>query len=594
MKTLSLLLTLILSFNCVAVAPYGIKGQNQSQTLYSNVHQTPNNQVTNLGGINALIETGNKNILENPGFEHSLFSTGWIESGTGTDTAELSVVIDGKKSFKTVTSAQTINISQSSTLYAAQFADGIQGLASIRIKTNHTGAMSVCSINAGVVSTTNCVTVIADNKWGLYKVPFVLGATSNGISIVGASGTGTTYFDDAFVGAQDITQNAQSISTQYGRLSLSGTTASGAKLLGALTESSGSGLFSYNSATGDYTALVTANFTIAGSMRATTTTRADPTIVVNGNQVGRDTTDTAVATAWAGASFSGIITAGQVFYIINQGTGASDNAYSSVSAVSLANASIYSSQCGANCVDTFSAKVSSSGVISDENIDFLSSCSFGSTGLGSCTFTSGIFTVAPNCAVTYSGAGTGANARVANIRTQSASSIEYLTEAASLTNASINIICQKQGADFTNTRAITGSFKEVMTVPGITKPKTCFYGFGGASATLSAPTECSTGTCVETLDTCGTGTPPSFSSTGIYTGLTFASGTFANSSFVKCDTYAASTSNGSGRQGSLYFATGQQTWAANASGGYVSNVLSYNGGTLANAYFMVECKGQVP
>jgi hypothetical protein len=52
-----------------AAAPYGLKGQSQTQTIYPNVHQAPYNQVTNLGGINALIETGNPNILLDPGAE---------------------------------------------------------------------------------------------------------------------------------------------------------------------------------------------------------------------------------------------------------------------------------------------------------------------------------------------------------------------------------------------------------------------------------------------------------------------------------------------------------------------------------------------
>lgn len=202
MKTLAILFTLFYFLNALAVAPYGFKGQQQSQTLYSNVLQAQNNLVTNMGGINALLETGNKNILINPSFEHSTFSTGWANSA-GTFTQDTVVEIDGLKAAKLVLSSQTMSLTQSSTLYQAQFADGVQGLASVRVKSDV--ALKVCSIQAGVVSTTNCVDVLANSKWGLYKVPFILGATSNGISIASSGAvTGTVYIDDAFVGAVDL------------------------------------------------------------------------------------------------------------------------------------------------------------------------------------------------------------------------------------------------------------------------------------------------------------------------------------------------------------------------------------------------------
>jgi hypothetical protein len=202
MKTLAILFTLFYFFNALAVAPYGFKGQQQSQTLYSNVLQAQNNLVTNMGGINALLETGNKNILINPSFEHATFSTGWTNSA-GTFTQDTVVEIDGLKAAKLVLSSQTMSLSQSSTLYASQFADGVQGLASVRVKSDV--ALKVCSVQAGTVSTTNCVDVVANNKWGLYKVPMILGATSNGISIASTGAvTGTVYIDDAFVGAVDL------------------------------------------------------------------------------------------------------------------------------------------------------------------------------------------------------------------------------------------------------------------------------------------------------------------------------------------------------------------------------------------------------
>ena len=212
MKFITFLFTVFFWFNAVAVAPYGFKGQQQSQTLYSNVLQGQNNLVTNMGGINALLETGNKNILTNPSFEHATFSTGWTNSA-GTFTQDTSVEIDGLKAASLVLSSQSMALHQDSTLYASQFADGVQGLASVRVKTSVAG-IRVCSRQNAVVTSNLCVNVQANGKWGLYKVPFILGATSNGISINsnGTSVTGTVYVDDAFVGAVDLQADTSNIS----------------------------------------------------------------------------------------------------------------------------------------------------------------------------------------------------------------------------------------------------------------------------------------------------------------------------------------------------------------------------------------------
>jgi hypothetical protein len=205
MKTFAILFTLLYFLNALAVAPYGFKGQNQSTTLYSNVLQAPNNLVTNLGGINGLMETGNNNILSNPSFEHLTFDSSWTNAGIAVDSAETTNVIHGKKAVRIDASSETVIFRQDSSLYAAQFADGVQGLASVRIKSNV--ALKVCSRQANTTSTTNCVDVQANNKWGLYKVPMILGATSNGISIASTGlVTGTIYIDDAFVGANSLTQ----------------------------------------------------------------------------------------------------------------------------------------------------------------------------------------------------------------------------------------------------------------------------------------------------------------------------------------------------------------------------------------------------
>jgi len=187
--------------------PVSVKGQGSSTKLLPKWNlQVPNNQATNLGGIDALIETGNSNILVNPSFEHATADTGWTLSA-GTFINDNSPV-HGQRNAQITLSAQSLDFYQDSTLYASQFADGVQGLASVRVRTTLSG-VRVCSRQNGVVTHNLCVNVANNGKWGLYKVPFILGGTSNGISINSnaVSLTGDIEIDDAFVGAVDLTQN---------------------------------------------------------------------------------------------------------------------------------------------------------------------------------------------------------------------------------------------------------------------------------------------------------------------------------------------------------------------------------------------------
>jgi hypothetical protein len=299
-------------------APPLLQGQHQATKSVGSFIQSPNNQITKISGATALIETGNNNILLNPSFEHSVFDSSWTNAGIAVDSAETTNVIHGKKAVRIDASSETVIFRQDSTLYAAQFADGVQGLVSVRIKSNV--ALKVCSRQGGTTSTTNCVDVVANNKWGLYKVPMILGATSNGISIASTGlVTGTVYIDDAFVGAVDL------------------------------------------SATQSF-----------------------------------DTTCDTIS-----------------------------------------------------CATIFSAKVSSAGVVSSENLEFINSnCTLTGVADFTCNFNPSTFTVTPNCTMTAQDADGGA---VGNIFSQSSSTIVLSTVRAGVsdTRFAFNLICQKQGADYT-------------------------------------------------------------------------------------------------------------------------------------------------
>jgi hypothetical protein len=204
-----------------ALPPTSAAGQADTSKITTFNFQVPNKLATNVGGA-TLLENGNNNILTNPSFEHTTVSTGWTCSPS--PIAETTVVVHGKKSVVIAPSAATMSCVQDSTLYQAQFADGVQGLAMVRVKTSVSG-IKVCSRQAGTTSTTNCVDVVANGLWGLYKVPMILGATSNGIAVHSnsASVTGNIYIDDAFVGAVDLKADVNGASF-FGSLSYAATT----------------------------------------------------------------------------------------------------------------------------------------------------------------------------------------------------------------------------------------------------------------------------------------------------------------------------------------------------------------------------------
>jgi hypothetical protein len=165
--------------------------------------QTYFDQLTETASGKYILETGNKNILSNPSFEHTVFDDGWTFTGTGALSSEISVVQHGKKSSELAMTAQTGLLCQQSTINASQF-DGQQLIASIHVKSSAANG-KVCPYNNGVEITPLCVNISSLNEWQEYVIPFVGGSTSNGLCVEFTSTTGTVYIDDAHVGIMPAT-----------------------------------------------------------------------------------------------------------------------------------------------------------------------------------------------------------------------------------------------------------------------------------------------------------------------------------------------------------------------------------------------------
>jgi hypothetical protein len=210
MKNLLLLLAFLYATSVMGanIQPT-IKGQGESLKKAITNLQVPNKQATKTGPNTYIAkdDCGNsKNILENCGFEHETYSTSWGLEGAATFDVEEANVIDGLKSLKITAVAQAWGLRQESTLYQSQFTgNNIECFTAFRIKTDHTGAMFYNPTVAGsdLLDLRTTIEVTGGVWSNPIIMPFKCGATSNGIFIYGAAGTGTTLIDEVILAPSD-------------------------------------------------------------------------------------------------------------------------------------------------------------------------------------------------------------------------------------------------------------------------------------------------------------------------------------------------------------------------------------------------------
>lgn len=130
--------------------------------------------------------------------------------------------------------------------------------------------------------------------------------------------------------------------------------------------------------------------------------------------------------------------------------------------------------------------------------------------------------------------------------------------------------------------------------------KTCIYSFGGASATITNLTECTTGTCVEVTDVCDDGTsnvasPPTWATVALYDNLTWQAGVWANDTSMSCTCAAFDASLDAPRGCLIYKSSGNQNWASDASGGYAITIRGTDGATTQTTIAAtITCRGLAP
>lgn len=172
------LLTAIQKINGNASNAGSISIKPQSGTSLSITEvQVPNNQSTLTATGKQLIETDSENMLINPNFEHSTATTGWTLGTSNTLTAttlSANLFSGAQDALLTTNATVAFNLYQDIT--------PVSGLAStqgeitwaISVPASITDG-KVCSRIAGIISTTNCKTVISDGVYREYSLPLIFG-----------------------------------------------------------------------------------------------------------------------------------------------------------------------------------------------------------------------------------------------------------------------------------------------------------------------------------------------------------------------------------------------------------------------------------
>ena len=489
------------------------------------------------------------NLLLNPGFESGIGK--WTNSA-GTFTADYSVFVQGKASGKVVLSSQNMDFYQDSTLFATQLADGMQAILTVKIKSNVAG-VRVCPRQAGVVITSLCVSVQGNDKWGLYQIPFVTGATSQGISINsnGNSITGTVYVDESYVGVSNIL-NSSSEAKLAGEAYFAGTTgcnwtrtSTTVGAFGTVAACPGptivrQSLGAWQTTDSDLPR-VTVNNLPAGTYKAKFLVRHVLATSGNSSFAINDGTTTCEPqygkTGGVGAyipinvecTFNYTSAGNRVFELyagstantitVSNDTNTAPRVSSKFILEYYGSNSTYTTTAGINNVDVFSVNVSNTGVINSENVDWLTSCT-NVSGTVACTFTTALsstLTQGMACVGNRAGSSGGTVTVLGGL----SSTTGFSFTSGNTTSNATNYTCQKQGADFVASKTITGTFNEVGVVVGTSKPK--FYSANiecdGSSqilsqkgAVASAISNISSGVC----------------------NLTLPSTTFSNFSTVEC------------------------------------------------------------
>ena len=204
----------------------------------------------------------------------------------------------------------------------------------------NTTALTITLSQAATASATVSLNFssLPDRRTFSFAIPANCASMSYTITALQEANSPESYIDDIVIQLAQTALLSTSvevpvIETQTSRISQTASFGN-ADITGALTTSTGSGVYSYNSGTGVYTVLKNAQFDISATFRANGAASVQPLISDSSGSV-EYATDTSLASAAARANASGsfYLTAGSTFKIRNALAGTTNEQYISVNAV---------------------------------------------------------------------------------------------------------------------------------------------------------------------------------------------------------------------------------------------------------------------
>jgi microcystin-dependent protein len=204
----------------------------------------------------------------------------------------------------------------------------------------NTTALTITLSQAATASATVSLnfSALPDRRVFSFTIPASCASLSYTITALQEANLPESYIDDVVIELASTALLSTSvdvpvIETQTSRISQAASFGN-ADITGALTSSTGSGVYSYNSGTGVYTVIKNAQFDISATFRASGAASVQPLISDSSGSV-EYATDTSLASAAARANASGsfYLTAGSTFKIRNALAGTTNEQYISVNAV---------------------------------------------------------------------------------------------------------------------------------------------------------------------------------------------------------------------------------------------------------------------
>lgn len=482
MKYIAILLTLLLGLNATAALP--LKGKGQSEASMTEIHKltVPSNQITRSSPTTAHLETGNKNLFTNPGFEHATPDTGWTIAATGTATCTTVVStvsgISGENQYLLLTATGGVSGGTCSIKQEVSATTGMQALVGAWFNPEAMGGTGgpttvlYTLVNGSRITERDISNTGTSASWQSFFVPEVANTTIGveALITVAASTEVNLGIDAAVAKVGDVTQTASIITPWQ----------------------------SYTPTFTGFGTVSTQNFRwrqvgssiqIEGRFQAGTTSATEARISLPNSYtswsgyVSPEQAGTAIYSASGTHSIYSLIEPSVSYLTLGvqngslngftkqNGSSFSSSSYLSIHAtVRITNLSVstqvFASNCGAACENELTAKLTSAPTVTSENVDFINN---GSVAFVSSVYTvpfnSGIFTVAPKCECSPLTGVTTAADRTCQVVDVSTSQVRFITSGnGSLNSYSIEMSCSKQGADHQSSRTIVGSFRQMADV----------------------------------------------------------------------------------------------------------------------------------